>query len=183
MASRTEIPASEEFGILTATWILACNDKVPIITYRGVQRKLQLERYPIEAIKSLIESRGELFGKRVPSVYLESWKEQMLAGKQLPTWMLDEGEAEREQIINGLSLDDVFVSQFRANAEESSWTNGSPREVMDWGLQHIERIRRAGLDDTDAKLKRWQLWILVSVSVANFLIGVANVLVLAFFRK
>ncbi len=171
---QNKITPPEEFGILTATWILASNDKDPLMTYRGIQQRLQLDEYPIEEIKAVIQARGELFRKRVPKTYLKSWKQQMLSGKHLPTWMLDMDKLERPKLIDDLGLDDVFISQFRADDQQPSWSNGTSSEIIDWGLQHIERIRKASLEARDEYTKKWQLWTLIIASAINIVISIVN---------
>lgn len=180
---QNDIPPSEEFGVLTATWILACNDKNPIMTYRSIQQRLELENYPLEAIRTVIQSRGELFRKRVPSSYLRRWKQQMLSGKHLPTWMLDVDKSERPKLINDLGPDGVFISQFRADDKQPSWEGGSTREIIDWGLQHIERLRKASMEVRDEIIRKRQLTVLIVVSILNFLFAIANIVISIYLKK
>lgn len=172
---QNKIPVFEQFGILAATWILACNDKNPIMTYKSVRQRLKLDMYNMEAIKTIIQSRGELFRKRVPKLYLKEWQAEMRSGKHLPTWMLEEDRSERAKLINDLGSDDVFISQFRADDEWPS--SSSSTEIMDWGLQHIERLRKAKLEERDEIVRKWQLWVLIIVSVLNFGISIANIII------
>jgi len=52
----------EEFDILSSVWILACNDENPIITYKGIKHRLNIEdNYNL---KKLILSRGDLFRQK-----------------------------------------------------------------------------------------------------------------------
>lgn len=68
--ARTSIREPDVFDILSAIWILSCNDENPIMTYRSIKYRLGLpENYDA---KGLIESRGELFRKGVPQNRLVS---------------------------------------------------------------------------------------------------------------
>ncbi len=146
---RTTIKGSDDLDILSAIWILACNDENPIITYEGVKYRLGL---PSDYdLKSLVQSRGEMFRRGLTSRRLESWKEVMRSGKHLPSWIRDtEDDSERKAKIDGLTADDLFRSQFRATADAPR----SPIEIIDWGLQHIERLRKANVEAREEKTKR-----------------------------
>jgi hypothetical protein len=102
-------------------------------------------------VKGLILSRRDLFrpgGRRL----LGEWKSHMLAGTGLPLWISSiEDQVERLKAINDLSVEDVFVSQFRTDP-------GAPRpsiDVIDWGLKHIERLRSAAGARRAERLARW----------------------------
>jgi hypothetical protein len=59
----------DKFDILSALWVLACNDPISIMSYNGIRYRLKLpDDYDIE---SLVEERGELFRPGVPSRRLE----------------------------------------------------------------------------------------------------------------
>jgi hypothetical protein len=146
---RVTIKGPTELDILSAIWILSCNDENPIITYEGIKYRLSLpEDYDV---KSLIQSRGELFRFRVPARRLEAWKEQMKAGRHLPSWIRDiQDTSTRETKIDGLSTDDVFRNQFRAKTAAPP----APIEVIKWGLEHIDRLRKAGIEAREEKTKK-----------------------------
>ena len=81
--SRVAIREPDVFDILSATWILACNDENPIMTYEGIRYRLNLPKdYDI---RKLIQSRGELFRRGVPYYRLRECKQQMLERKRLPS--------------------------------------------------------------------------------------------------
>jgi hypothetical protein len=146
---RVQIKGSDELDILSAIWILACNDENPIITYEGIKYRLGLpDGYDM---KSLIQSRGEMFRRGVPSRHLERWKQEMRAGKHLPSWIRDiEDEQGRKSKVEALTSDDVFRSQFRSEADAPR----SPIEIIKWGLEHVDRLRRAGIEAREEKAKR-----------------------------
>jgi len=133
---------------VSAIWILACNDENPIITYEGIPYRLGLTLG--FDIKRLVGTRAELFRHGIPSQRLRKWKEEMRAGKHLPAWIRDvDDEKTKAAAIDGLSADDVFRSQFRAEADAPR----SPIEIIDWGIQHIDRLRKAGVEAREERFK------------------------------
>ena len=60
-------------------------------------------------------------------------------------------------------MQDVFRSQFRTNtnAEKSSI------DIIKWGLEHLDRLRKAKVDARDASAKKWQMWLVFWVSVVG----------------
>ena len=149
------IQSADDFGILSAIWILACNDENPIITFRGIQYRLDLPAN-YDVVK-LVTARGELFRKGVSRSRLSQWKCKMEKGEQLPSWIRDiSDEAERRNSISALTEKDVFRSQFRAGLD----THKSEIEVIKWGLEHIERLRKAESEVQEGKIKRISgMWI------------------------
>lgn len=157
----------DEFDVLSAAWILSCNDENPIITYDGLKHRLGLPGgYDI---KLLIAKRGELFRKGVPEDRLQRWKYEMLAGKHIPSFIkVLNSEDDRRNAINALSAHDVFRCQFRTsgNAEKS------PIEVINWGLQHIDRLRKAKLEFKDVSAKQWQVWLVFGAAVVGVIVQI-----------
>lgn len=153
----------DKFDILSALWVLTCNDPISIMSYKGMKYRLNLPAdYDIE---SLIEERGELFRPGVPSRRLEEWKTAMQSQfSQRPAWIRDlSDEASQLKTIEALSVDDVFLSQFRTQKDAPP----STLEIIDWGLQHIERLRKANLEAREEVIKRWQLWSVILLSIIN----------------
>lgn len=145
---RSAIHNPDDLDILSAVWILSCNDENSSITYEGVKFRLGLPAG--YNIRSLIDSRGELFRKNVPLKHLEEWKTKMLEGKHLPSWIKDIRDIpEREQVIKSLTVDDVFRNQFRAEYNAAK----APVEILDWGLQHISRLRTAKIENRETRFK------------------------------
>jgi hypothetical protein len=82
-------------------------------------------------------------------------------------WIRDfENEALQLEAIEALSIDDVFRSQFRTDEDAPP----STLEVLDWGLQHIERLRKANLEAREEVIKRWQLWSVIILSIVNIVV-------------
>lgn len=74
----------------------------------------------------------------------------MRAGRHLPAWVREvDDEARKAATMDALSADDVFRSQFRAEADAPR----SPIEIIDWGIQHIDRLRKAGVEAREEKFK------------------------------
>jgi hypothetical protein len=164
---RLSISAPDDFDILSALWILACNHETPIMTYEGVRNRLNL--HPDYDLRKLVLSRGELFRKAVSNKRLKTWKAEMIEGKHLPSWIVDEeDETIKKRKIDSITMDDVFRSQFRTEDNAPR----SPVEVMDWGLQHIDRLRKANLESRDEKIKNWQLWSVLAISIVNTIITI-----------
>lgn len=156
----------DKFDVLSALWVLACNDPISIMSYNGIRYRLKLPAdYDIE---SLIEERGELFRPGVPSRRLEEWKTAMQSQvSKRPAWIRDlEDEALQLEAIRALSIEDVFRSQFRTDKDAPP----SALEILDWGLQHIERLRKANLEAREEVIKRWQLWSVIILSVVNIVV-------------
>ncbi len=119
---------------LSAIWILASNDENPEISYAGLRRRLRFDDAVDE--RQLVAEHGELFRLTIPEARLGELKERFRAGKHLRSWLGEVPEgAEREQIIERLTSNDLFRSQFRAESKAPR----SPIEIVDWGLQHIDR--------------------------------------------
>src|SRR5262249_29951579 len=141
---------SDHFGILAAIWILSCNDRIPYMTYEGIRYRLGLpEGYNLP---ELISKYGELFRREVPWQRLDRWKELMLGGDALPSWIAEKKEtAEQQAAISSLTPQDLFRNQFRVELESPS----APVEILEWGLEHIERLRKASVEAREERIKRW----------------------------
>lgn len=165
---RIAIKEPDVFDILSATWIMASNDENEMITYEGIKSRLNLpSNYNV---KELIQSRGELFRKGVPESRLRDWKSEMRAGRHLPIWIKEiDDNTERSKAIDNLTTDDVFRSQFRAGKDSPQ----SPIEIINWGLEHIERLRKASLDAREQSAKRWEIWLVFIVSLINIGVTIA----------
>lgn len=161
-------PARDTLDTLSAIWILASNDDNPEISYKGLRYRLHLEKDVDE--RQLVAKHGELFRLKVPEARLKKLKTKYLKGEGLPAWLQEKPEGkQRDDAINGLTIDDFFRSQFRAGL-------GAPRSpitLVEWGLQHIDRIRKAELEAHDAQIRRLSsVWIpLFSALIALIAVG------------
>lgn len=145
----------KDYDILASIWILACNDEMSQMTYEGIKYRLGLENN--YDVKALIHSRGELFRKKTQQAQLALWIDDMLKGNHRPSWIRDIlDEKERIEKIKTLTVNDVFRSQFRSEAN-------SPRseiEIINWGLQHIERLRNVAIEAKQEKTRKFtSVWL------------------------
>jgi hypothetical protein len=158
----------EELDLISAVWILASNDENHLVTFEGIRERLGLEES--FDVKGLVLRRRELFRPGAPPGELEDWQTSMRAGSRLPTWikLIPDGP-KRLAVIDELSQKDVFRSQFRAN-------RGAPKsqvEIVSWGLDHIDRLRKSKIAVRDASAKSWQMWLVLGVGIANILATIA----------
>lgn len=162
----------DDLDTVSAIWILASNDENPLVTYRGIVHRLGLpDNYNVKAI---VASRPELFRPGATEVRIEGWKANLRRGKSLPSWLKAIDESKRSAAIEALGSGDMFRSQFRAQADAER----SPIEIIKWGLDHLDRLRKARVDADDASVKRWQMWLVFWVTllgvVSQFLIAYAK---------
>ena len=146
------------------------------MTYKGIVYRLDLPTtFPIHAI---VHSRPELFRQGVPRVRLDAWKAD-IKDKPLnrPSWTRNLGtEDERLQAIDGITNEDVFRSTFRTES-------GAPRtevHLIDWGLQHIERLRIDQLERRGEATKQREFTWTVVLGLFQFAVLVFNVAILGF---
>lgn len=152
----------EELDLISAMWILASNDENHLITYEGIRERLGLN--PDFDVHGLVLKRRELFRLGAPPGELEAWISDMKHGNRRPKWITAvTDEAKRLEGIDKFSDDTVFRSQFRVH-----W--GSPPsqvEIVTWGLEHLDRIRKGRIASREASVKSWQMWLVFGVGVAN----------------
>jgi hypothetical protein len=161
MLERTTIERISDLDLLSAIWILSCNDENPITTYYGLRERLLV---PNDVdIKSLVLGRRELFRPGLPKERLEEWKDRLRARKEVPSWLAAVQDAEkRGEMIDALSSADVFRNQFRTGK------NAAPCDlkIVDWGLQHLDRLRKAASELRAERLTRRTSLIVPLVSVS-----------------
>jgi len=150
----------DELDTVSAIWILASNDENPLITYEGIRSRLGL---PADfSVKALIRKRGELFRQGARVKHLDDWKAEMRGGSWRPSWIRAAGdEGAQQKAIDALTVDDVFRSQFRAVRKAER----SPINVISWGLDHIDRLRKSQWEARHATAKRWEMWLAIAVGV------------------
>ena len=138
----------EDFDNLCAIWILACNDQNAILSYKNLCERLGLEK---DYVKKMIQGHRELFREgSVPNPLFRAFK-----GKFYP----DET----------LGNEDVFRSQFRIGSEKKG---PSPLDIMNWGLGHIERLRKAELENRAERNARLQIWTILILSFINIIVTI-----------
>jgi hypothetical protein len=104
----------------------------------------------------------------VPEWRLGEWKDEMSLGKSLPSWLREiESKDERDAKIKSLRSQDVFRSQFRAGYDAPK----STVSIIEWGLTHIERIRKARLEEREQTAKSWQIWLVFITSIMGIIVS------------
>jgi hypothetical protein len=81
-----------------------------------------------------------------------------------------DGSGERAEAIKKLTSENVFRSQFRAEDDAPR----SPIEIIDWGVQHIERLRRADLEKNERTARSWEIWLVFGVGILNVIATVIS---------
>jgi hypothetical protein len=159
-SKRTPIERADDLDILSAIWILSCNDENPILTYRGIAERLGLsEGFDV---KALVLSRSELFRPGAVNSRLSEWKKTLKSGKNRPAWIAQiRNKTDQEAAIDAITRDDVFRNQFRVE------TNAPKCEiqVIDWGLNHIDRLRKSTAEDKESRSRRWSTVVIPLVSL------------------
>ena len=167
--ARKSVSNAAAMDILSGTWILACNDENPVITYEGITDRLSLD--PDYNVRALVASRRELFRPGLAERDLEIWKEALRKREIVrPTWVIRKGsEASQLQAIDSLTGPDVFRSQFRTGDQAQN----RDLKIITWGLEHIDRLRKSAAEEAEQKSKRWTAVMipLASILLAAFSAG------------
>jgi hypothetical protein len=150
MNGRTPTAKTDDLDILSGIWIMSCNDDNPIMTYKSIAQRLNVpETYDV---KTVVHSRPELFRPGILNSRLNAWKDLMRSGKSRPNWIVEiHDQTQQRRVIDQLTRDDVFRNQFRVG-------DGADKcgiEVIDWGLQHIDRLRKAAAEEREARSRKW----------------------------
>jgi hypothetical protein len=172
------LTGEDTYDALSAIWVLACVDDDPIITYEGL--RYRLSRGPVYKLKNIVASHPELFRRNISDERFDEGKHRILRAASedkpelLPAWIRNTKRKESwEQVIDNLGPDDVFRSQLRA-------TGGSVQaniEQIDWGLEHIERIRTARVQARSELATKNQFWLVFVVSIVNIVVTFIAVVV------
>jgi hypothetical protein len=97
----------------------------------------------------------------------------MLSGKSLPSWIREEeNEATQREMILSLGTGDVFRSQFRAKLGSAQ----SSIATIEWGLHHIDRLRRANLEAHQEVAKSREVMWVLAVGILNVIVTVVTAL-------
>jgi hypothetical protein len=160
MSARVAITKTDELDILSGIWIMSCNDDNPIMTYRSISQRLDLD--DSHDVKAIVRSRPELFRPGILNSRLNAWKDLMRSGKSRPNWIVEiRDQTAQREAIDSINRDDVFRNQFRVE----DGAGKCPIEIIDWGLQHIDRLRKAAADERDEKWRVFSSFILPLVSL------------------
>ncbi|THF85911.1 hypothetical protein E7T09_15500 [Deinococcus sp. KSM4-11] len=174
-AKQTHLLNLEDYRILVATWIMSCNDQIPMMTYKGIAKRLDVNE---QKVISLIKEYPELFRQRTPNSITQFWKDQMKTGNLLPAWIRDiDTNIEREKAIQELTSDDIFRSQFRTKRDSPA----SEMEILKWGLEYLKSMRDINNDQLKERRDvRNQATTLIITAISSFLgllISIASLVV------
>jgi hypothetical protein len=184
----------DEYDIVSATWILANRDDTPLMFYDDVAYRLGLpDDYDVE--NRVVLAHRELFRHGVSEQRLENWKCTRLKNlgvpdqrlKDLgcnmselskepkrppPRWITRKAEnegKEPEALIGEVEEGDVFRSQFRIDPRKAN--DLPPIEIIQWGLEYLDRRRKARLEAREATAKSWQIWLVFGVGLLNIIVA------------
>jgi hypothetical protein len=97
----------------------------------------------------------------------------------IPAWVFESDDPlDRRKAIESIRTDDVFKSQFRS--PKSSLKSGpSPIEVIDWGLEHLERLRRA---EEERKESQWKWFKEGLIPILSVIVALGTVIITFYFQ-
>jgi hypothetical protein len=103
---------------------------------------------------------------------MEELKQEMLAGKNLPGWLMDiENETRRKERIAALTTDDFFSNQFRVARESTRVSD----EIARWGLETIASLRKERIDSREEKRKSWPTITIPVIAMSiTLILGLTN---------
>jgi hypothetical protein len=144
---------------VSVIWMLASNDADAIITYRGIADRVPDLTVP--GAKALVRAWPELFSPIVAAGWLTEWKQWVITDGHYPRWVLalhpdnPAGDAQaikdaRNEAIRNLDRGDVFRSQFRTRDQPARSTT----EQIKLGIEHLDRLRKAGMEAREERLRR-----------------------------
>lgn len=173
-SKRNPIVKADDLDTLSAIWILSCRDENSIMTYKGIaQRLAMVAPEDVDVIKDIVKSRPEFFRQGILRARLNTWKSEMRAGEHRPSWISEiKDKDDQAKAIDEITKLDCFRNQFRTGERAAK----VDIEIIDWGLKHIERLRKDVLEERESRFKRiGMIWLpfgslflaLVSVSVAS----------------
>lgn len=166
---------------VSAIWIVACNDKDAIITYKSIIQRFPSWELKEDEVRQLVKEHGELFSPVVASDWLDDWKNWVKTG-HYPGWVIDlhadDSEPKttlqnrRNDEIDKLKRKDVFRCQLRTDTR-SRPPMGPPdpsvppcgTDAVKVGLEHIDRLRKAGVEMREEKLKRYTGLIIPALAI------------------
>lgn len=164
----------DELSKVAAIWILASTDENPIITFKSVIERVGYENEN-EVLNVILKYR-ELFRHKAQTSQLDKLKNQWRSQQNtdiLPTWLQNKTTEDKERLIDEVSRDTVFRSILRTNYSAPKSSQGS----IDWGLRHIDSLRKIESDKTDKRFRNYHLvltTVSLAVTLATIYIGYKN---------
>jgi hypothetical protein len=126
-------------------------------------------------VKELIKANRPLFRPKAPT-QLEAWKKKREEDRKFPEWLSGNTEEEKLDALNNLEAEQTFRSQFRVGPQPKGkdYPDPAPVEVIEWGLQYIDRRRKAMLEFRDTTAKQWQIIAVAVIGIANILVTIVG---------
>jgi len=148
----------DDLDVISAIWMLSCNDPDTIMTYKGIAHRLALKGWDVERVRHVVQSRAELFSPVVSSRWFKEWQEWIKKEAHYPGWVLElTGKAARDKAIDDLTRQDVFRCQFRNDNRPTDKTDPCvpvcDTDQVKLGIEHLDRLRKAGAEERDERLK------------------------------
>lgn len=152
----------DQLSNVAAIWIFACNDEESILTYKGIVDRLEIQE---SEVHGLLHKHRELFRLGAQLAHIEELRSKYrnAAEDKLPRWLRVMSQTDRSKALDSLNETNVFRSQFRTVARAER----SPLNITEWGLNHIENLRKVRSEG-----KEWWLKI-VQVGLTFFSLIVA----------
>jgi hypothetical protein len=73
--------------------------------------------------------------------------------------------------------DNTYEVIRKAAESPSNGAEASPTEIIEWGLQYLDRRRKAQLDVREVSLKRWQISLVFGVGILNVIVALLVALI------
>ena len=209
----------DEFALVSAVWILACNDPFAIMTFDFIKDRLQIKDTLLEKI---IADYKALFTD-VPSIWVKEWQHSLsnaaflqhyfstddkdkpkfyddyissrfiqkgnidklkdkknFKNQQLPSRIANKDDIKDKFLeIQKISDKKTFMSQFRLSPTDEP----SPIEILEWGLEYIEKHREIKKDIKEEKWKKWKEFVIPSASIfASILIALGTIVITSYWQ-
>jgi hypothetical protein len=117
-------------------------------------------------VEKLVRGRSELFSTIISRQWLKEWKDWVKTG-HYPRYIIDNysDKTSRDAAIDGINVDHVFRSQFRTHSKQEP----CDIEHISWGIEHIDRLRKANMEAKEQRLATWSGFTSVLLPVLTIL--------------
>lgn len=160
-----------KWGNLFAIWIMASNEKQPIMFYRSLMEKLYFKNE--EELREMISNNRELFWPMSEAV-IKFFKKHYKANHDFcPRWMSDgKTHEEIDATIDLLQSNDAFTCQFRRNVDDPRCSD----EIREWGSNYIEKKWNLEVKANEELHRFWGTLIPAISIIATVLVSVLAII-------
>ena len=144
---------NDDYDVLTAVWILSCQDEVPLMSYENSALRIGV---PVDELRQTIARHISLFRPGATQSQLDERKKHLLQANRFPRYLRELSPEARLVKINAMTRADFFRNIFRTEADAPR----PPLEVLEWGLDYIDRLRNARQEG----VRKWTTVILPTIS-------------------